>query len=561
MSQVRIASVTTLQAKPLLGLEVLIPLGLLSAAIGFPVLLLLSSAFNVGDPQAIPAREFGLGNVPALFDSLHWIGNSLIVALGVTVLALAIAIPLSWILNRTTMPGRSVFQVLFAIPYPLGPLVGALAWHVLGSPRSGLINDLYSYLTGVDAAIINTSTVWGIIFVEAVFEAPVAILMIGAAMQRMDPSLEEASSIFGSGRARTAFKVTLPLMLPAILSAALFLFASAMGAFAIPAILGAGARFYTATTAIYVLFQGYPPNYPLAALLGIVLIALTALAVWLSQRILRGRSYVVVTGRSYRPRLIDMGRLTWVLFGFCSLYVFVSLILPLGALILASVQISSDIRLSSEFWTLRNFNYVLFEFTTTHDAFINSIILGICTGVIGAVLATILSWIVHRSKSAGRGLLEQVIMVPQAFPRVIFGVGLLWMVLAFPLNLYGTIWAVLFAYLIVFLPLGFRSMSGVMVQIEPALEEAARVSGANWRRVAWTVTAPLLRGGMVSTAMLLFMVSIREVSASLFLIGPNSPVLGPAILNFWDSGGLPLVSALAVSQAAVILPLFLLVRR
>src|SRR5690606_26659406 len=254
-----------------------------------------------------------------------------------------------------------------------------------------------------------------------------------------DPALEEASSVFGSGRVRTALKVTLPLMLPAILSAALFLFASAMGAFAIPMILGAGARFYTATTAIYVLFQGYPPNYPLAAMLGLTLIVITALAVWASQRLLRGRSYVVVAGRNYRPRLIDMGVWTWPLFGFCCLYVIVSLILPLGALILASVQISADLSFSPEQWTLRNFNYVIFEFKTTHDAFINSLLLGVGTGVIGAFLATILAWIVHRSKSGGRSILEQVIMIPQSFPRVIFGVGFLWMVLSFPLNLHGTI--------------------------------------------------------------------------------------------------------------------------
>ncbi len=205
-------------------------------------------------------------------------------------LGITIGVVLAWVIHRTTMPGRRLFELLIAIPYPLGPLVGALAWSQLGAPRDGLINRVFSSLTGADFPLINIYSPLGIIFVEAIFEAPVAVLIIGAAMQRMDPALEECSSIFGSGKLRTAWKVTLPLMLPAILSAALFMFTSMIGSFAIPTMLGASSRFYVATNAMYILMQGYPPNYPLAAALGLVLIAMTAVAVWLVQRVLRGRS-------------------------------------------------------------------------------------------------------------------------------------------------------------------------------------------------------------------------------------------------------------------------------
>jgi iron(III) transport system permease protein len=281
----------------------------------------------------------------------------------------------------------------------------------------------------------------------------VAVLIIGAAMQRMDPALEESSSVFGAGKLRTAFKVTLPLMMPAILSAALFMFTSMIGSFAIPAILGTSSRFYVATNAIYILMQGYPPNYPLAAALGLVLIAMTGLAVWSVQRVLRKRSFAVISGRNYRPRLLNMRGWTWVLFTIAWLYVAVALVLPLGTLVLASLQRSNAIVFDPSIWTLANYRYILFDFPTTRQAIVNSLVLGVATGTAGVACATLIALAVHRSKSAGRSVLEQVTMLPQSFPRLIFAFGFLWMILTLPVPLYGTLLAVLFAYLIVFLPL------------------------------------------------------------------------------------------------------------
>ena len=540
--------------------EVWIPLVLLVGSLGYPFFLLVTSAFNVGDPQTLPAVEYGLTNFVHLADHLDWIGNTLIVASGGTALGITLGIALAWVIHRTTMPGRRLFELLIAIPYPLGPLVGALAWSQLGAPRDGLINRLFGALTGADFPLINIYSPLGIIFVEAIFEAPVAVLIIGAAMQRMDPALEECSSIFGSGKLRTAWKVTLPLMLPAILSAALFMFTSMIGSFAIPTMLGASSRFYVATNAMYILLQGYPPNYPLAAALGLVLIAMTAVAVWLVQRVLRGRSYAVISGKNYRPRQVNMGWLTWLLFAFTCGYVLVSLILPMGTLLLASFQTSNSINFNFSAWTLRNYVYVMIDFPTTRQAIINSLILGVGTGTIGVIFATFIAIATHRSRGNGRQLLEQVTMLPQAFPRLIFAFGFLWMILTLPVQLYGTLIAVLLAYVIVFLPLAYRGMSGVVVQIDKALEEAARVSGAHPVRVAYTVTLPLLRPGLLATWALLFMVSVREISASLFLSGPSTQVLGPAIFSFWDSGGLPRVSALAVVQAVIILIALTVVR-
>jgi iron(III) transport system permease protein len=541
--------------------SVLVPLAILGAFLCIPLLMLVSTAFNVGDPQQFPAREFGIENFAEVLDHLDWIENTLIISTFGTMLAITIAIAMSWVLHRTDVPGRRILDLLIAIPYPLGPLVGALAWHQLGSAHHGLLNNGYRWLTGSSDNLFNTSSLTAIVIITALFEAPVAVIMIGAAMQRMDPSLEESSAMLGGGLFRTAVTVTLPLMLPAILSAALFLFVSMGGAFAIPAILGADERIYVVTTAIYQLFQSFPPRYPLAAAMGSVLIVIALAALWLHGRILRGKKYVVVTGKNYRPRRIKLRQpakgimlaLTW-------LYIVVSVVLPLGTLLLAALQRTSDISFDPHDWTLENFRFVAVDFDTTRKAIANSVIVAAATGAIGALAATVLAWIVHRSRSAGRGLLEQATMVPQAFPHVIFAVGFLWTILLLPLPIYNTLTALLLAFVILFLPLAFRTMSGIVVQLSPALEEASRVSGAGWFTMFRTITVPLLGTGIVSTWALLFMISVREVSASVFLSGPDSQVLGPAILSFWDSGGMPRVSALAIIQAVIVLLALITVR-
>ncbi len=529
--------------------------------LGYPFFLLVTTAFNVGDPLEFPARVFGIANIVELTDRTRWITNTLIVASGGTVLALALGVTLAWILHRTTAPAQRLFELLIAMPYPLGPLVCALAWLQLGAPQGGIVNLAYRAVTGSDSSLVDIASPWGIIFVLAISEAPVAVLMIGAAMQRMDPALEDSSAVFGANTVQTALRVTIPLMAPAILSAALFLFTSMLGAFAIPTILGASSQFYVATTAIFVLFQGYPPNYPLAAALGLVLVLITATGALINNRILRGRSFAIVSGKNYRPRLIDTGRWTLVLVAIECFYVLVALVLPVGVLAFAAIQMTTELRWAPEYWSLQNFQYILIEFPTTRWAILNSIGLGLFTGIFGVIIGTLLAWLVHRSSGRGRGTLEQLAMSPQAFPRLIFAFALLWTLLSLPFKLYGTFAAVLLAYLCVFMPLAYRSMSGVVVQIHPSLEEASRVAGAGWGRTFVRIVMPLLQPGIVATWALLFMVSVREVGASIFLASSAIPVLGPAILNFWDSGGLPKVSALTLVQALIIMVCMIAVRR
>lgn len=523
---------------------------ILLGLVGYPIFLLIQQSLNTGDPQVLPPQRIGLNNFAAVLGHLVWLRNSLLVAGLGTVLATSLGTALAWVLNRLRIPAASWFELLILIPYPMGPLVAALAWIDLGSPHSGLVNRLFQQLSGAHAPLIDTLTVPGVVLVMAIFEAPVAYLMVSAAMRSMDPALEEVSAVLGAGKLATAWRVTLPLMAPAVLGAALFLFISMIGAFAIPTMLGADSRFYVATTVIYTLFQSYPPNYPLAAALGISIVALALLAVVLYMRLLRGRSYSVIGSRTYRPRKFEAGRGLVPVLALLVAYVGAAVLLPIVALVLASLQKGDTIALDPSRWSLHSYQYVLLDYSVTRKAIIDTLLLGAATGAVGGALAAASAWIVDRSPIRSAKLIEYLVTVTQALPGLIFTVGLLWLVLS--IRIYGSLWALLIAYVAVFLPLAYRSLAGVVVQISRALEEAGRVCGGSGFRVARTISVPLMRPGLVAAWTLLFMVSIQEIGAAIFLAGPNVPVLGPSIFNFWDSGSLANVSALAVVQGAIV---------
>src|ERR1700736_4420209 len=238
----------------------------------YPIYFLFQAALNVGDPEAKPPTDYGLDNFLALGRYWEILLNTVTVSLAATVLALLFGFVTAWILSRTNVPGRHVLEQLMAVPYYVTPLLGAFAWSLLGAPESGFVNQLWRKLGGGDALIDITSP-WGIAWVMALFEGSVAFVMIGAVMKSMDPALEEASQIIGAGRLATMLRITLPLVAPGVLGAAVFVFAEMLGSF--PAALGPGlpGRFYVITTAIWEATLSYPPDYGRAAALGLSLFA------------------------------------------------------------------------------------------------------------------------------------------------------------------------------------------------------------------------------------------------------------------------------------------------
>ena len=530
--------------------------------VAYPVYYLLQAAFDVGDPEARPPTAYGLDNFAALPRYSEIMLNTLFVAFAATVMALILGFLTAWILNRTNVPFRRTLEQAMAVPYYVTPLLGALAWSLLGAPESGFLNQIWRALGGHDA-IVDIISPLGIAWVMALFEGSVAFVMIGAVMKSMDPSLEEASQINGAGRFYTMMRITLPLVTPGVLGAAIFVFAEMLGSFSAALVLGTPVRFYVITTAIYQLVAQYPPRIPLAAAMGVSLFAVMFVMLFAYRRIISRRSYVTVSGKAFRPRLTDVGGLRWVLFGVCALYVLLSVVLPIVTLLYASVQRLAVAFPAAANFTLGNYRQALSQ-NAVRSAMGNSLLLGVLTATIGVALTGMLSWLIHRSRVPGRGVLEYTVMFPQAVPRLVFAFGMMWAWLVFPLPIYGTLWLLLIAYLTVFLPLGVRTISSVLLQLDKSLEECGEVCGASWGHRMRTITMPLLRPGLLAAWMLLFIASVRELGASILLMGPHSQVLTPAIVSAWFGSSSELTAAMALIQTLVlglVVALFMLITR
>lgn len=525
-----------------------------------PMVFLIEESLNVGDPMAFPPQAYGLKNYVAIFEEdINVLWNTLIIAVMATVMAILIGFTLAWILTRTNVPGRAMLERLMELPYYMTPLVGALAWAIIAGPKSGFMNQLWKGIGG-SGDVADIYTHFGIAWVMALFEGTVAFVMISASMKSMDPALEESARVMGASKLRTTLTVTLPLVMPGVLGATLFVFAEMLGSFAAALVIGIPARIYVITTAIWDSTLSYPPDYGRASAMGLALFVVMFGMLTFYRYMIVGGSFATITGKAFRPRPMDMGKLAWVLFAVCLLYVFLAVVLPIAALLLTSLQRFATVILSQAQFTLANYQ-TAFSLGPVRTAMVNSLMLGFGVATVGVVVMAILVWIIYRSQLTGRGAIEYLAMFPGAVPRLVFGLALLWAWLNIPISIYGTLWLLALAYFTVMLPLGVRTLAGVVLQIDKSLEECARVCGAGWGYQMRTVTLPLLKPGMLAAWLLIFMACVRELGVSVFLMGPNAKVIAPSIVSAFASSGTELTAAMALIQTfTVIVALLILFR-
>jgi iron(III) transport system permease protein len=530
-----------------LSTETAVTLGLSFLVTLLVILPLVAVAIGAAtEPQGLSARPF-----LAVLGATRIIGNTVLVGTGTTALAVALGGLLALALARINTPGRALLSQLVTIPLYVTPLLTAIAWSWLGSPRGGLINLLCRQVLRIES-LINLQSAGGIVFVAGLAYVPLPFLLIGAALRGMDPSLEESARIHGASTLTALRLVTLPLVLPAILGSALLVFVQAMGLFSVPAVLGMPSGFYVAGTEIYRLLNNFPPRVSQAAAWGLLLLAVTAALIWAQGRFLGRRSYVTVTGKAFRPRTLEIG---WPRYGLALvawLYVAAAVLLPVATLVWAALVnfITVDVKLMA--FDLRHFRYVLFEYPKTYLAMENSLILGAAAATCASALGLGIGWVIVRTRSRARAYLDQVSMVPLAMPSMVLALGLLWVyVRASLLPIYGTIWILLIAYVTHYLPFGVRSGSSALRQLHRELEDAARMTGASWGKTIRWITVPLTRPTLVAAWTLLFILSMQEISSSILLYTSRTTVLSVAVFDLWEAGNVNALAALSVIQLAV----------
>ena len=359
--------------------------------------------------QLLKGGDFTLKNFQRLvvnYDLPRLFFNSLYVSIGSTVFSLIVGAFLAWIITRTDIPGSKTLKSLMLIPFYCTPIVGAISWSMLASPKAGLINVFLSPVFSLfKLPPFNIYTPEGIIWVMGIYYTPIVFLFCSGALQSMDPSLEECSRASGASNLRTTLKITFPLISPAILGGTLLVFVLAMAAFGVPAVLGISESYYVVTTRILTLISGYPPEHALAAALGLLLFLFSAAGVYFQRRVLGKRQFITVTGKGFRPRKIKIGKWKVPFLVICWLYIFLSSVLPTGALIWTSLLKYLVIHPSKATYTLSNYVYIWFSYPNTVLAVKNSLIIAVVGASIGIVLNGGISWILHRTRLPGRSLL------------------------------------------------------------------------------------------------------------------------------------------------------------
>jgi iron(III) transport system permease protein len=473
-------------------------------------------------------------------------------ALGVGVLSCAIATPLAWLVSRTDVPGRRVVRALVTASFVTPPFLGAIAWEILAAPNSGLINVLYRYLAGAQPydKLVDIYTFQGLVFAIACYTFPYVFTLVANGLDRVPSDLEDASAILGGRAATTLRRVTIPLVLPAVLAGSLIAILQALTMFGSPAILALPAGFHVITTKIWSLFQ-FPPKPGLAAAAALPLLVITVLLLQGKSWILGRKGYTVLGGKSGEPRITALGRWKPVAIAFVVLVLLLTVILPYAALLKTSLTRNVSEPLTWATLTLHNFHFVFFEFSATRLAMWNTFLLGFLTATIGTGIALITAYIVSRNAGPGSRFLGLLATAPVAIPGIVLGVGVFLTYSHPQLMLYGTLWILLIAFLTIEMPAGYQQMSAAFHGIHPELEEASRVLGASRLNTLRLITAPLLRTSVIATWCFVFIGTIRELSATILLTTANTKLVSVIIYDLNESGDLGAISVLGLMLLAV----------
>lgn len=518
----------------------------------------------VGTPSATST----LDNYAAIFADpfvyeVFW--NTTIFAVSTTLFALAVGLPIAWLAERTTIPGKTVIYTTMTLGLLIPGIYTAMGWIFIAHPRIGLLNRWLTEFFGFENGPINIATPIGMGFVQGLSLAPLAFILTAQVFRAMNPALEEAAKVHGMGFGRIIRRITLPLALPGVLAAVIYMVTIGIATFDVPAIIGLGSRVYMLSTFVYIkvinpLGSG-PPEDGIAAALGTFMIAVAvALTWWYSQVLRQGHRFEVVTGKGYRPVLLDLGQWGFVGWAFIVLYALASKLLPLLLIAYAAFTpyfAPPSLKMLSQL-SLRNYydiNWGLLFRGLEHTAILVAVV-----PILVLVFAFSISWLVVRSRSRARYALEFGAFLPHALPEVILAVGaslLALFVLRDFLPLYGSVWLIAIVYVVARLAFATRAINGSLLQIHRELEEAAYAAGLSTIRTSWRILLPLLRPTLLSVWIWSALLVYRELTVAVFLVSDQNITLPAVIWSYWASGTFNKAAAVTLLMTVALTPFIL----
>jgi iron(III) transport system permease protein len=469
--------------------------------------------------------------------------NSLVLATETAAISVVFAAPMAWAVSRTNMPGKgAVWGCVFGA-FILPPYLGAIGWILLAGPNAGFINQAWRWVTGATDPLVNVYSFHGLAFVMAFQSFPLIFIFVKSSLDLVSSELEDAANILGAGTWTTMWKVTLPMAWPSILGGAIIVFLETVALFGTPALIGIPARINTATTQLWQFFES-PVRVEVAAAYSIPLLFITLALVGAQRLMLHRKGFIAQTGKGGERRPIEFRLGRFVLLAWCLAVGVVSVVLPALVLLEASFSHAWGRGPSIANLTLANYHFLIFEHETALASIWHTLWFSGASATLAAVLALLVAYIVSRKLVRFGGALGFLAMAPFVIPGIVMAIGFYAAFARPPFALYGTAAIIILAFTARFLPIAYASSSAAMGTLHPEMEEAARILGCGRLQTIARITAPLLKKSLLGGWLVVFIVATRELSAAIFLVGPNTRTMAVLLYDLSEAGNFEVVAAL-----------------
>ena len=508
-----------------------------------PMARLVISSFQEADTGRLTLTNYREAYSTARHIQALW--NSIQLGVGVACIACIFGVPLAWAISRTDMPAKGLIRLLVLGAFITPPYLAAIGWILLAGPNAGWINKIWMALTGADSGIVTIYSMPGLVLVIAITSFPYVFVFVNAALDLVSSEMEDAAQILGANKWATTFRITLPLVLPAILGGLIISFLEAIAVFGAPALIALPGRFQVVATQLWQFFE-FPTRVEVAAAYAMPLLLITLFLFWVQSKLLGRRGYASITGKGGERRIMQLGPWRWVMFGYAMFVCGLAVILPMIVLLQAAFAKAWGRGFSLDNLTFNNFHFLLFQQTQAQQTILNTFLYSGITAFAAITLSLAIAYVVTRKLVPWTNVLTFLCMAPFVIPGIVLAIGFYAAYAPPPLALYGTGTILVLAFVTRFLPIAYTSSAAGMRSVNPEMEEAVRILGGGRLLAIRKVLAPLLKKNLAGAWILVFIPATRELSSAIFLVGPNTRVISVMLYDLSEEGNFEVLAALGV---------------